>query len=236
MESFRSMLENVTDLELTFELEPDKRISLKSELVEIVTDTKIAITIPSFNGRRYLLDVGKRLRIYFKKEDVGVCNFYGLVVSRKLDESMPILLIQMVSQVDKNQRRDYYRLPLVTDVIFKTQIGVVKEKQINNGKIEEVEIPSYKELAVVTKDISGGGLRAMVGERFEPGSKLQVIIILDNERIVVNAEVVRCQIFDETVKRYDCGVRFLEVEEKDRSRIIAFIFEKQRNLRKKGLV
>lgn len=236
MESFRSMLENVTDLELTLEVSPDKRISLKSELVEIVTDTKIAVTLPSYQGRRYPLEVGKRLRIYFKKEDVGVCNFYGLVVSRKLEDSTPVLFIQMVSPVDKNQRRDFYRLPLVTDVIFKIQTGVITEKQVNNGKVVEVEIPSYRELAVVTRDISGGGLRAMVGERFEPGAKFQVIIILDNEHITVDAEVVRCQIFDETVKRYDCGVRFLEVEEKDRSKIIAFIFEKQRNLRKKGLV
>jgi c-di-GMP-binding flagellar brake protein YcgR len=104
------------------------------------------------------------------------------------------------------------------------------------GKLVEVEIPVYRELQVVTRDISGGGLRAMVGERFEPGMQLTVILLIENERIEVKAEVVRCQIFDETVKRYDCGLRFLEVEEKIRSRIIAFIFEKQRNLRKKGLV
>lgn len=236
MDNLRSMLENVTDIELALEAGPDKRISLKSELVEIVTDEKIAISIPSYNGRRYPLDVGKHLKVYFKKEDVGVCNFSGLVVARKLEDHTPLLFIQAVSAVEKQQRRDYFRLSVITDVIFKLQSGVVIEKQVNNGKVIDVEIPTYREVAVVTRDISGGGLRAMVGERIEMGSQILVDILLDNERIAVKAEVVRCQLFDDTVKRYDCGLRFLEVEEKDRSRIIAFIFEKQRNLRKKGLV
>ncbi len=236
MENFRTMLQNVTDLELALEVEPDKRINLSSTLVEVVTETKIAVAIPTYNGRRFHIETGKRVRVIFKKEDVGVCNFTGLVVSHKLEGEIPLIYIQMVSNVDKNQRRDYFRLSIVTDVIFKIQTGVTTEKQVNMGKLVEVEIPVYRELQVVTRDISGGGLRAMVGERFEPGMKLTVILLIENERIEVKAEVVRCQIFDETVKRYDCGLRFLEVEEKIRSRIIAFIFEKQRNLRKKGLV
>lgn len=236
MDDFRSMLDTVTDLELTLETEPGKRISLKCELIEILTATKIAVSIPLYNGRRVPLEMGMRVRAFFKREDLGVCNFNGLVVSRRLDGEMPSLHLQLVSGVDKNQRRDFYRLQLVTDVILRIQTGVSVEKQVDKGKIVEVEIPSYRELAVVTRDISGGGLRAMVGEPFTAGQRLNVIILLENERIEVKAEVVRCQLFDSAVKRYDCGLKFLDVEEKDRSRIISFIFEKQRNLRKKGLV
>lgn len=230
------MLEAVTDLELVVEIEPNKRISLKSELIEVVTEAKIAVSIPIHQGHRYPLEVGKRLTVYFKKEDLGVCNFSGLVVSRQAEGATPILFIQMVSQVGKNQRRDYFRLPLITDVILKIPDGVTIEKQVNNGKVIDVEVVNFKQIAVVTKDISGGGLRTLVGERLESGLRVRIIIILEKERVEVQAEVVRCQLFDEAVKRYDCGFRFLELEEKDRSRIIAFIFEKQRNLRKKGLV
>lgn len=236
MDDFRVMLNNVTDLELVIETEPQKRVSLKCELIEILTAGKVAVSIPIYNGRRVPLEIGRRVRVFFKKEDVGVCNFNGLVVSRHLEGEMPSLHLQLVSAVDKNQRRDFYRLQLVTDVIFRLQTGVAIEKQVDNGKVIEVEIPSYRDIAVVTRDISGGGLRAMVGEHFNPGQQITVIILLEDERVEVTAEVVRCQLFDSTVMRYDCGLKFLDVDEKDRSRIISFIFEKQRNLRKKGLV
>lgn len=236
MDDLRSMLEAVTELELAAEVEPNKRISLKCTLIEIVSVAKISVSIPLYNGRRYPLEVGQKVRVYFKKEDLGVGSFSGLVVSRQLDGSIPLLFIQMVSLVDKTQRRNYFRLPLITDVILKIPTGVTIEKQVNNGKLVDVEIVNYKQTSVISKDISGGGLRALVGERMEPGQTLKVIVILEKERIEVDGEVVRCQLFDDAMRRYDCGIRFLEVEEKDRSRIIAFIFEKQRNLRKKGLV
>lgn len=236
MDDFRSMLQNIVNLELTFDLEPNKSISMKSELVEILSATKIAIAVPIYNGRRVPLEVGRRLRIFFKREDMGVCNFHGLVVSRQLDNGNPVLLVQMVSNIDKNQRRDYYRLQLVTDVIFRESMGVTLEKQVDNGKIIEVEVPAYKDHAVLTKDISGGGLRAAVGERFTLGQIITVVIPIEKDKIEVSGEIVRCQLFDEQLHRYDCGVKFLDLDEKDRSRIISFIFEKQRGLRKKGLV
>ncbi len=236
MSDLRSMLKDVTVLELAVEVEPDKRISLKCELIEIVTAAKISVSVPIHNGRRHPLDVGKRLLVYFKKEDYGVCHFFGLVVSRQLDGLPPTLSIQMVSPIDKVQRRDYYRMPLITDVILKIPQGVTIEKQVDNGKIVEVEKTTYKELSVVTKDISGGGLRTLVGEQLELGLIMKIVIILENEQIEVEGEIVRCQIFDAAVKRFDCGIRFRDVGEKERSKIIAFVFEKQRNLRKKGLV
>lgn len=236
MDNLRSMLENVTDLELAVEIEPDKRISLKCHLIEILTNAKFSVSIPTYDGRRYPLEIGKKVLVYFKREDLGVCHFAGLIVSRQIEVSMPHLCIQMVSNIDKIQRRDYFRLPLVTDVILKIPIGFTIEKQVNKGKIIDVEIVNYKQLSVITKDISGGGLRTLVGEPLELGQIMRIIIILEKERIEVEGEVVRCRIFDSAVKRYDCGIRFRDVEEKDRSKIIAFVFEKQRNLRKKGLV
>lgn len=236
MDNLRSMLKDVTDLELAVEVETNKRISLKCELVEIVNDMKFSISVPIHSGHRYPLDIGKRVLVYFKKEELGVCHFSGLVVSRTLDGIMPLLFIQMVSSIGKIQRRDYFRLPLVTDVIFKIPVGTTIEKQVNNGKLVEVEIETYKELKLITKDISGGGLRTIAGEKFEAGQKMQIIILLERERLELMAEVVRCQLFDAAVNKYECGLRFLKMEEKDRNKIIAFIFDKQRNLRKKGLV
>lgn len=236
MDNLRSMLENVSTLELVTEIEPGKRIGLKCELVEVITENRLVASVPIHNGRRYPLETGTRMLVFFKKEDMGVCHFHGVIISRQMADGEPVMTIQMVSQVGKNQRRDYFRLPLVTDVILRLPTGSTTEKQVNNGRITEVEVISYRELSVITKDISGGGLRTLMNERIEPGQKLRVIIPLERERVEVSAEVVRCQLFDEVLKRYDCGIRFLDVEEKDRSRIIAFIFDKQRNLRKKGLV
>ncbi len=236
MDNIRAMLADVTDLELAVEIGPNKRINLKCELFEIVTDTKFAVSVPIHNGQRYPLAVGLKMQVYFKKEDLGVCHFSGMVVSRHSTGSPPLLFIQLLSAVDKDQRRNYFRLPLLTDVILKIPAGITIEKQMDRGKIIEVEIVDYKKIPVITKDISGGGLRAIVGERLELGLKLQIIIVLEKDRVEVPAEVVRCQLSDPIVKRYDCGIRFLEMEEKDRSKIVAFVFEKQRNLRKKGLV
>lgn len=235
-DNLKTLLDDVEQVDIEIEGKGDIRLLMKSEIHKVVSDSKVVVAMPIYEGRRFPLDIGRRIRIFFMKQDTGVYSFIGLVVNRDIVDRIPRIHIQRVSPIRKTQRRDYYRLPVVMDAKVKIPDGIRKEKRIFKGKIEEVEEIQYKELEIVTKDISGGGLRAIANECIEPGVNVIATLNLNGRVIEVDSEIVRCIVVPDSIIRYDIGLKFNDMDEKIRSRIITFIFEKQRNLRKKGLV
>jgi c-di-GMP-binding flagellar brake protein YcgR len=69
---------------------------------------------------------------------------------------------------------------------------------------------------------------------FKEGSVFEVALIIpDYGEILINAKVVRVQKPHEDVKLYWSGFEFLDVNPKDRTAIIQFIFKKQLEDRRK---
>jgi len=234
--SLKSLLSTVTGLELSIESEPSRRINMKCEVVEVPTDTQIAVSMPIYNGRRVPLDLGIVVTVHFIAPEIGACKYRGEVIRRVMDPLSPLLIIEQRSPVEKNQRRNYYRMPVVMGVTLQLPNGTTKEKVVNNGKVEEIEILSFRNINIVTKDISGGGLRAVVSELIKQGTNVRVLIPLERDELELEAEIIRCEIIPDVIIRYDLGIQFGNIDEKTRNRIIAFIFDKQRNLMKKGLI
>jgi len=230
------LLESVERVDIEIEVTDEKFIKMKSDIHQIASNSKLILSMPIYEGKRFPLDIGKRIVLYFMKKDAGVYSFNGLVVKREIADNIPVIHIQRISPVKKQQRRDFYRLPVVTDAKLMIPDGIIKEKRIFKGKIEEFEEIKYKELKIVTKDISGGGLRAIVNEKFDTGTCVNVVLELNGKEIKVESEIVRCIKLEDSILQYDLGLRFTETNEKAKANIVAFIFEKQRKLRKKGLV
>jgi len=235
-DNLKTLFEGVEQVDIEIEGRGDIRLVMKSEIHQVPSQVKVIVSMPIYEGRRFPIDIGKRITLFCMKKNVGVFSFSGLVVQRDIVDNIPRLHIQRVSPVRKTQRRDYFRLPIVMDAKIKIPDGIVKEKRIFKGKIEEVEEIQYKEIEVVTKDISGGGLRGVINDQVDIGTEVKTVLNLDNRTIEVDSTVVRCMVIPDSIIRYDLGIKFNEMDEKIRSRIITFIFERQRNHMKKGLV
>ena len=93
---------------------------------------------------------------------------------------------------------------------------------------------------VVTVNISGGGALIVTGESYPPGTRLDLVLHLPDRVIPVEAEVVRHVPVAVVPGSGDpvqtrLGVRFTQIEERDREQIIRFIFAEHRRRRRKGL-
>ncbi len=193
----------------------DNQYTIVSQVMDI-KDGSVFIINPIKQGTSYPLHVGQRLKIIFYREEKGIFRFVA-EVKHKVNNDLTIYEIIPVGEPEKIQRRYFYRLDIVRKVIMKLWD-------------EDVAIEG------VTKDISGGGIKVSSSTAISVGSKVECTIFLkDNDSIEVSGEVIRCY-KDPGLKEFQIGISFFGIKEGVRSKIIAFIFENQRLLRKKGLI
>ncbi|MEW8977254.1 MAG: PilZ domain-containing protein [Symbiobacterium sp.] len=83
-------------------------------------------------------------------------------------------------------------------------------------------------------NLSGGGAQLLVEEEFPVGARLDLVLHLPDRVIPAEAEVVRHITEPHAPPRL--GVRFTAIEERDRERIVRYIFAEQRQRRRKGLL
>ncbi len=235
-EKLEVLLDGVDRVDLEIITPREEILKARSEVIAIMSDTKIVIGVPIVNGRLLTLSSGKRLKVIINRKDSGLHQFRALVLRRGHDESIPTMELQRISEIEKIQRRFYFRMPLILDMKLKIAVGERIEKMIDKGDVIEVTETDYIYHDILTNDISGGGLRATIKTPLELGKLVKVELLINNVRHDVNAEVVRCNLVHDVVTKYDLGLRFYEIDEHVRSKIISYIFEKQRKLREKGMV
>ncbi len=94
---------------------------------------------------------------------------------------------------------------------------------------------SQPPLKAITKNISGGGAKLAVKEPLDPGARVELAVELpDTGSLQAFGEVVRVE-HDEKRDFYIVAVKFVEVSERERDKIIKYIFRRQLARRQKGL-
>ncbi len=207
------------------EIEPlreDRRqVTSKNIIVSQLLDTKedkLYISSPILKGAPYPLYVGNRIKVIFLREDKGIYSFVA-EIKKKIQARLTIYVIEPISEAEKTQRRIFYRL----DITRKATFRLLSED-------EDIIIEA------ATKDISGGGIKAISRKPIATGKNVACTLYLSDECILtLQGNVVRC-VIDTNTGDYQLGISFLEGNDGARNRIVSFIFEKQRELRKKGLI
>lgn len=207
--------------EVQIELERDvkKILTLKSEIIEILDKDKLVISAPIFQSKIFPLSLGERVFINFNKKDTGMYSFLGIVYNRDSNKNIPEVYIRKIGKLNKLQRRNFFRLPLVKNILISYLVDDAEHS-----------------VEGVTKDISGGGIRAISNKPLKLGTEVTVHISLGSSGVFIDAKVVRCRDISDSIEKYDVGLTFNNIDEQLRSKIVSYIFEKQRNLRKKGMI
>lgn len=186
-----------------------------SQLIDIKGD-KLLIANPIKKGVPYPLHSGQQVGIMFYRNEKGIFSFTGEVIQR-LELKIPVYIIKPITPPEKIQRRLYFRLRVLTKVLI---------RNLNDDKSIEC----------FTKDISGGGLKAITKKTFEERQMVECTISLNNNNTVtVVGEVVRAE-KEPITNEYEIGIRFIDISDNARNQIVAFVFKKQRELRQKGLI
>jgi c-di-GMP-binding flagellar brake protein YcgR len=198
----------------------------KSNIQDVGEDT-IGISIPVNEGKYLPLRRGDSIRcIYFHKKQKQMYSFDTVVTSRRIDRVL-IIDIKKPENIRFYQRRNFVRVPMTMDILCAI-VPTVKDSKHLDDQIDFFNATSL--------NISGGGMKLSIDigleRRFSYGKILLLTIPAGNENITVKGRLVR---IDRDIKKRKliCGVSFINIDEKNREKIIALVFRIMREQVKK---
>lgn len=194
-----------------------------SEFEWAVGDNVLVIAAPIVEGRLYPVQVGTRVAVSFIKDN-NLYEFEAVVLDRESKNNLALLKIQTSGQIEKIQRREFFRFDCCIPVNYK-EIDLAKEKFDANRKFVET----------VTRDLSGGGLCMRLKEPVEVGKLLECELFIA-DKVSFIGKIIRLTKYDNTqgIYKYEIGVIFEKIDKIVREKVISYIFQEQRKLLKKG--
>jgi hypothetical protein len=187
------------------------------------------------------------------KEAWALCRCHAVLEKEVVGREMELRLI---SQVDVQQRREYFRLDVRIPVLYSVPSdqrlssiceGWTAKRDAGGAATPPVMIPSGEGFKVVgwnngdvdvelcRVNLSGGGLRLKVTDYLSPGTlvNLEIFLPLNPARVIhAVGAVVRANEIQLNWDRhtyYSTSMEFKLIGEKDRETIISYIFNEQRN-------
>lgn len=193
--------------------------------VEDIGEDYIKLAMPIVKGEIIPLSIGTKVEVVVSDQDKAY-GFTGLIRNRQISP-VPMFTMKFPDKIRKIQRRNYVRIECSIPV----QYAVID----NSEELDQDLVFQTGR----TLDISGGGLRLFTNHSLEQEQKLFIKLkLLKDDEIEIKGKVIRLLDIDEETKkkRFIYGIEFIDINERDRDKIISFIFEKQRQLRRKGLI
>ncbi|MCP3772479.1 flagellar brake domain-containing protein [Paenibacillus sp. MZ04-78.2] len=198
----------------------EARQEYKSRIAD-VSDTYISMEVPmnDKSGKLKRLYPGDELSVYFITEG-GMKNYFNSSVLGFSDDVIRLVLIKKPEpeSITKVQRRNFLRVPAVLEIAVKFS--------------EQLQFVSQ------TDDVGGGGISFLCEEYVpaETGCTVECWLLVPFksgliEHVPFKSEIVR-------VKELETGkkqvmMRFSEITDRERQKIIRYCFERQFDIRKK---
>jgi len=196
-----------------------------SRIEEIAAD-ELVIAMPMSKGYPVMLAQGQSFTGQLIIDGI-VYQFISKLL-RKNIHPIPVWVVSLPVELKKVQLRSFVRTSAMIPVQFKLILPLT-----NNDPEISADNPTFN---VQTKDISGGGLQLVTRQPFEIGAKGQLVIDIPEGGIIMAiGEVVRVEQPQQENPVFWVGIKFLEVQERDRSKLIKYIFKKQLEQRQKGV-
>jgi len=180
--------------------------------VQDVKESDFVINMPVEDGVYLTLDAGDKIIIDYFSEDGFYYEFDAEVISRLVENKMPMYKISKPDQAIKIQRRNFVRVSLTEDALYKKNGS--KESDWHEG---------------VLLDLSGGGLRIKVKEKTVLGEKIIVKLYCEKESLEIIGKIVRCD--KSQSGEYIWGIEFRDIDERKRDKIVQKVFSVMRKQR-----
>lgn len=205
-----------------------------SEIYEILSEDQMEIMMPMEKTKLILLPVDKEYDFVIYGQH-GLFQCFGRVIDRYKTNNVYILAIELTSNLRKHQRREYYRYSCALDMASRE----LKEDEIRAVELKEpfVLTPGLPIKRSVIVDISGGGLRFVSEQRYEPESLIYCSYsLLSKEKLKqydIVGKVLTVRELANKKGMYEHRVQYVDLDKDVQEEIIRFIFEEERKNRKK---
>ena len=208
------------------------RKTYKSELYEIVTEDEIKIAMPMEEMKVILLPVDGEYSLCFYTRN-GLYQCIARVTERYKSNNLFVLVMELETDLQRYQRREYYRLNTILDMKCKQ----IDEGLNPNSELEHVEFMdtdlTFDNGTMV--DISGGGARFISKVQYPEGSLIRFVFSL-----FVNGKMTEYRLIGRILmsspmankeNSFENRVQFVNMDNEDRESIIKYIFEEERKQR-----
>lgn len=210
----------------------EKDVQYISKIADI-KDEYFYIFTPIKEGVYVTFYIDEIVRVYKVTSD-GVWVFDG-VVEERFKEPEYMIKVHQISDVRKIQRRMFFRLPINLDIFIKhLNSGLMSGR--NTPEEAADDFSEGKIVKALTKDISGGGVCFITQEEFEIGDLILTKIPIEQEELILKAQILRKERVQHPTYRFMYGCKFVEARQNEIDKIVRFIFAQQQKMRQKGLL
>ncbi|MBQ6994892.1 MAG: flagellar brake protein [Lachnospiraceae bacterium] len=216
---------------------PDETVGIKmykSTVFDISEDGKIMIVMPMEKTKMVLLPTEGEYEVCFFTHG-GMYNANIRIIDRQKINNTYVLVTEMLTNLHKYQRREYYRFNCIIEMVTKE---LDKAEAEAFGKHLGYLISETDMKRGVIVDISGGGLRFVSRQPFQEGNILYLRFRLpfnDKEKeFKLAARVILSREIEKRQNEYENRVKFLYIDNITREEIIKYIFNEERKNRKNG--
>ena len=147
--------------------DPDQqKKTYMTKVYDVLSDDRVEVLMPMEQSKLILLPIDAEYDMYFYTEN-GLYQCLGRIVDRYKDNNIYVLVVDLVSNLRKRQRREYYRLSCALEMnsreLLKEEIASLEKR----GSQLQPGLPLKRSIIV---DISGGGLRFVANHSYNKGS------------------------------------------------------------------
>lgn len=210
----------------------------QSAVSDIFSDRELEISMPTNGGRMILFQLEKECSFVFYGKG-GMYNCTGVVKQRYRKGSLYLLAISLTSDPVKFQRREFFRISYLAPVSIYKLSEEAAALPTTKELFMEIQKPEYTgtEITGTVQNISGGGMRFVTEQVIPQDQKVLTVIRLTNEytdeTFYLPAQVIAGEKHPEKPELYVYRVKFMFRDVRDREKIVRFVFEEERRIRRK---
>ncbi len=214
---------------------PEERSAktLRTRIFDIVSDDVIKVTIPTVQGKLQLIDTDGEYDVYFYTSN-GLYQCTCTVKDRYRSNAIPIMELELQSNLRRYQRREYYRLNCMLEMKCHAFDEEETDEYIKTGNYSTAT--GLRGPNAVMVDISGGGARFVSVDSYEVGALILFRFSLKqatgNKEYSIVGRVVYSEVMENMGGKYENRAQFVDIENTERESIIKYIFEEERRIRK----
>lgn len=212
----------------------------KSQVNDITPDGGIEVTMPIEHGKVVLLSLGVRYEFVFYTNG-GLYHAVGRIKERYKRDNIYVFLIELQSQLEKFQRREFYRYPCLIDIKF-YQISEQDAKRVPSDRIlqmfrESGQFQTAQKDGMLL-DLSGGGAKFIGKDKLETDSYILIVVRLSSssmdKQYFIKGHVLASEEAENRWGKIETRVQFIFHDNRMQEEIIRYIFEEERKIRKKS--
>lgn len=178
--------------------------------VEDVDKTRIALMVPVSKGKLVSFESGEKVRLGYMNAN-GFFGFKTDVIGSRTTGKIPLLYVQPPAMLHQIERREFFR----TEVLLPCHFNPA-------GRLDD----AYP--GTIT-NLSGGGCRFASDHEIPRQGSLELHLKIPTGSLRLRGRVVSVKEIDARgERRFRAEIRFDDVDEKARDRVIEYVFDRHR--------